>query len=280
MASRLAIHVAPDANPQNVSQLVKLLAASNKTFTSVSDLLKFFADQQRIENPRTEIQLIASQMGLIVKSDEGIRISDTGWSFSHLKENVQGDILHFLMYAGWHESNPTQFLPSWTYRQCCDEYWQLATVEFASDYLDQQVNEIINRAESTFKALRVGDFDGVSFRRMSLRGVRKWLEALDPPVIQDNVFRRRDFCHPELLLLAIGFVMRDEVDALDVDILLSHDRREAICRVCLLDPAAFDATLDWMLPLFPHVISADEEVGYYGRYIRLHKRPTLEDVVR
>jgi len=278
MASKLAIHIPPEANPDNVTQLMVALARDEYSFESVSDLIDF-ADRQGL-GTRTELQAIAVQMGLIKKIGERYEISEEGKAFTCLKDSVRGDVLHFLMYSGWQPGEPLHFLPSWAYRRYCDHYWQLNIVELTSNFLDQQVTEIINDAENAFTEMGIAEFDGISFSRKSLLGGRKWLEALRPSVLEDGKFQRRDFCPPELLLLAIGYVMRDELEAVDVDILLSHARREEICRVCLLDPSAFDQTLDWMIPLFPKVILSSEDAGYYGRYIRLHRRPTLEDIIR
>lgn len=278
MAGKLAIHIAPEANPENVTQLIGATARDGRTFSSVNELLTY-ADDLGIGS-RTEMQSTAVFMGLLKYDGDELGLSHDGEAFVQLRENVQPDILHFLMYSGWREEQPTNFLPSWAYRLCCDAYWQLSTTILSAEFLDRQVTEVINHAETTFLDLQVGEFDGISFSRKSLLGTRKWLEPLRPPVIKDNMFTRRDFCPPELLLLAIGYVMRDELDVIDVDILLSHSRREEICRVCLLDPAAFEETLEWMIPLFPHVIASTEDAGYYGRYIRLYKRPTLEDIVR
>ena len=75
-------------------------------------------------------------------------------------------------------------------------------------------------------------------------------------------------------------MLRDEVDATGVDILLSREKRDAICKVCLLDPHALDRALDWMLPIFPNVIALGTSAGFYGRFIRLYKLPTLEDIIR
>jgi hypothetical protein len=98
-------------------------------------------------------------------------------------------------------------------------------------------------------------------------------------VIENKTFTRRAFCPPELLLLAIGYLWRDDPDATQYDILLTRDKREMLCRLCLLDPDSLDPTLDWMLPRFPDIVQKGDDAGYYGRYIRLLKLPTLEDIV-
>src|SRR5690606_18800276 len=118
-----------------------------------------------------------------------------------------------------------------------------------------------------------------------LTGAHKWMEALQPEVLEKSGreyrrFTRREFCPPELLIMAIGYILRDDPDATELDILLTPERRDALCQICLLEPSALDRALDWALPAFPTVISPGTTAGYYGRFVRLHKRPTFEDLIR
>jgi hypothetical protein len=278
MATKLAIHIPQEASPENVTALIAALAESGNVFPSVDDLMAYAEDLGI--GSRGEIQFTAQNMGLIEKTANGLQLSHAGRAFAQIKESARGDVLHYLIYSGWQSQSPNEFLPSWAYRYSCDKYWQLGTVDLSEAYLEQQVTEIVNYAESFFAELGLNDFEEISFSKKSLRGAKKWLTALTPPVINDTTFERRAFCPPELMLLAIGYVMRDEPEAVDVDILLSHTRREEICRVCLLDPTAFDQTLDWMIPFYPKVIASTEDAGFYGRYIRLTKRPSLGDITR
>lgn len=48
--------------------------------------------------------------------------------------------------------------------------------------------------------------------------------------------------------------------------------------ICLLEPAALDRALDWMLPLSPQVIEPGTRAGVYGRFVRLRKMPKLSDL--
>lgn len=280
MAEKLAIHIPPEANPSDAIKLVRTLAEGNYAFDTASDLLKF-VDRTEDVGARTELTSILTQLGLLHRNDDNkLVLSPLGYTFAKFPEDLYGEFLHMMFYQGWIESQPQIFLPSWAYRKTCNDYWNIAEIELSSDYLDRQVAEIIGSAEEIFTALGVQNFAGISFSRKSLRGAFGWLKALNPPVISDDHFERRGYCPPETLLLAIGFALRDDPDAIDVDILLSAQLQEDICRACLLDPDYFEQTLNWMLPLYPDIITSDNEVGYYGRYIRLHKRPTLEDILR
>lgn len=278
-STNLAIHIPPDANPVNISALVDSLAQNqNPTFPTVQELLEF-AEAHSIGN-RTEMQSVATKLGLLERTEAGIKLSANGISLSTVKETCRGDILHFLMYTCWDDSSPMGFLPSWSYRSCCDFYWEIHSAQLNDEFLDQLVEDTLNRAEITFAQLGVEKSEGISFSRKSIVGCHNWLDGLNPPVIVDKSFSRRAFCPPELLLLAIGYVVRDMDAATDTDVLLSREKREAICRICLLEPDALDRALDWMIPIFPEVIKPGTSAGYYGRFVRLLKIPTLMDIVR
>ena len=119
----------------------------------------------------------------------------------------------------------------------------------------------------------------IVFSPKSIGGAMLWLAELDPPVLVENDTRfvRRAFCSPELLVLGVDFVYRnDEVD-FGSNLLLSDERRDAICQVGLLDPEGFDRVLEYAVAQFDYL-----EVGLgggWGRYLTLHRPPVLEDFV-
>ncbi len=279
MASvNLPIHVPPDANPEQLLRFVATLAEHPElTVESIAELTGFLASEGL--STRTEVQQTAAQLGLLGRADNEIKLTTLGCTLMQLKETIRKDILHFLFYTGWQSEAPSTFLPSWAYRAVCDDYWARQQVELEGAFLDRRVSEIVSQTEQYFREIGLVDFNEVSFGRKSLTGIKKWLEAVDPPVIEDNTFTRRAFCPPELLLLALGWVVGQE-GLPDTDVLLSHQTREAICRVCLLEPTAFDRALDWMIPIFPQVIAPGTTAGFYGRFVRLHKLPQLADVIR
>lgn len=285
-ATKLNIHVQPDANPENTLRMLSTLYSNPELeFLSSKEMLEFL-DEQGIGS-RTELTSTATSTGLLDKTSQNISLSALGQTFVRIREEVQSDLLHFLMYTGWDAKNSLNFLQSWGYRNCCDRYWALEEFQLTSSYLDRQVEETITEAREYFDALQVSDFDEVSFSRKSLTGVHKWLLALQPQILfpntheaKDRVFRRRDFCPPELVTLALAWVLRDESTITGIDILLTREKREALCKVCLITPEALDRVLDWAIPTFSSVISPGTSAGFYGRFVRLHKVPTFEDIVR
>jgi len=284
MASiKLDIHIPPDSNPESVGQLVSNLVENPETvFQTASELMEFLSEHGG--GSRQEIHITAGEMGIIEKKPGSVKLSPVGTFLAQIREEARADLLHYLMYTGWSEAHPTEFLQSWAYRRVCDRYWEMSTVEIPA-VARRLVEDIINEAHATFSALPVDEFDDISFGTKSLTGAHKWMEALQPEVLEKSGreyrrFTRREFCPPELLIMAIGYILRDDPDATELDILLTPERRDALCQICLLEPSALDRALDWALPAFPTVISPGTTAGYYGRFVRLHKRPTFEDLIR
>lgn len=283
MADRLAIHILPDSNPENIGDMVRIVSLVPDTkFATARELVEYLKEQG--SNSNDWVHSTSISMGLLARTSDGVRLSDRAYSLSQIRKEARADLLHYLMYTGWSEAHPTEFLQSWAYRRVCDRYWEMGTVEIPA-VARRLVEDIINEAHATFSALPVDEFDDISFGTKSLTGAHKWMEALQPEVLEKSGreyrrFTRREFCPPELLIMAIGYILRDDPDATELDILLTQERRNALCQICLLEPSALDRALDWALPAFPTVISPGTTAGYYGRFVRLYKRPTFEDLIR
>ena len=273
---RLTIHVPPDASPTALIDMGKLLVQfQDRPFTS-SELLTVLTEHGRKSRP--EIPPTARALGLLEQCGKSMRLSEIGKTIARLRDDVAGELMHYLLFSSWTHDEPLKFLPSWTYRITCLRYWHLGEVRIDGDFKSRLIPEINGEAQEYFA--KYGTFSDPSFGPKSLRGVAVWLEALQPPVLVGDVFRRRTFCIPELVVLALGYSVRDQADAINVDILLSRERRETIAQLCLLSPEHLDQVLDYALTSFPHLVQPGTTAGFYGRFVRLLKRPTVEDVVR
>lgn len=261
-------HVPPEAAPEIILPLLKRLIADKQSFTTVQALREFSADAGLTGRP--EVPSFMTNVGLLVQIDGKIMPSQLAKALFQSPEKIQVDIVHYLIYSGWSEGKAQEASDLWGYRQVSDLLWERAPIDVLAltDYLTE---EIRNRALILFG-------EDVSFSPKSIRGVRKWLEVLSPPVLEENRFERRQYVHPQLLLLACGWVGQQTEAETGIDMLLTPARREAICRLCLLEPSALDQTLDWMLPVYPHIVKTGTTSGIYGRFLRFHKWPSLNDL--
>ncbi|MBN2393038.1 MAG: hypothetical protein JXR84_20080 [Anaerolineae bacterium] len=272
MAERhLTFHVPQEAEPSTLIPLLEAVNAEQAEFDTVASLLDFA--QQHGLMSRAEINSFASDCGLLQKDQvKGIGLSEAALWMLQLKPETRPDVVHYIIYSGWQAERPLDKTVLWSYRQVVDLLWRQPGADI-SKISNVIAEEIRNQIQETFES-------DPSFSPKSIRGVRKWLEALTPPVIENDIFTRRYFCPPELALLALGWVGQTLGGEVGIDFLLTLERREAVCRVCLLDPAALDRVLDWTLPLYPAVVRPGTGAGVYGRFIRFLKWPELQDLLR
>ena len=272
MASqRLTLHLDPVRSAENLLVMLDVLARNPEIiypdYTAILGCIRKDYDF----TDRTEPLSLARLLGLLVTKDHGISLSRLAQVIVEMRPAVRADLLHFLLATAWHDGADPGLGCAWTYRVFCNRLWSRGTAELNSSECRRTVADLLSTAQATFPELRLA-----ALSLKSIRGMRKWLEALDPPVICGQVFRRRDVCSPELLLLAVGQVAKEDGASVGVDLLLTPARREAICCLCLLEPASLDRALDRTISAFPAFIEPGTRTGAYGRFLRLKAFPTIE----
>src|SRR5258708_23503727 len=108
----------------------------------------------------------------------------------------------------------------------------------------------------------------ISLGIQTMDGALEWLRYLSPSVLETigkrkEQFHRRRVCSPELFLLALSRSYELQGSELNMDMLISPQRRDEICRLCLLDPLQFDRMLDLTLPMYAHFITPGTRSGSY-----------------
>jgi len=118
MASNpLAIHVAPDSNPENIRTLVRwYVRNANREFINNKQLKQAIESDGFASNDF--VLKTAGEMGLTVKSGSNVKFSDRTLQLSQIREEAFNDLLHYVLYTGWSKEQPRHFLQSWADRQC------------------------------------------------------------------------------------------------------------------------------------------------------------------
>lgn len=200
-----------------------------------------------------------------------LAISDMGLALAQLiraKPGLFSDIMHFLYHFTWDENESELRRFSWSYGTVCDLLWKAGSTEIDRNLLASQV---VSCAQEVFAT------DTISFSQNSISGVLSWLRTLNPSVISEGgrVFNRRNFCAPELFALAVDYLYRKERIDYQSNLLLDDEKQQFVCRVCLLDPTAFDAVFDWAAGQYPFLQKGSS--GGWGSYILLTRKPQLTD---
>lgn len=222
-------------------------------------------DRQRLEALRT-----GRDLGL-VEENENV-LTETGVIMSRLelsKPDIFSDIMHALYYTLWHPEQPKANCFSWSYQTLCRLLWR---GEFS-------VLQDRRQVASTIEAIGRDRFPGsnIAFSPKSVGGILLWLGELNPPVLQGDELRftPRTFCPPELFVLATAFVYKKHEADYGTNLLLTEERRDAICEVCLLDPASFNRVSDYAVSQFDYLTKGIG--GGWGQYLTLARRPQLKD---
>jgi len=226
--------------------------------------------------PRSEPLTLAADLGLLTRNP-CYAITPRGLAVVRARPPRQADLLHYLLYTAWDAADPATLSDLWSYRMVCNDLWVRQEVDLGT-ISKSLVEEVIMQSQAVFAGVAGYNPNAVSFSGKSVRGVRKWLAALSPPVLSDSRFTRRSTCSDKLLMLALGYMHHAAGAEPGVDLLLTPEHRAVVCRVALLDPAYLDRLLDWVIPIYPQFLQAGTRTGSYGRFIRLQSVPTVEDL--
>ncbi len=170
-----------------------------------------------------------------------------------------------------------------TYREYCDLLYNKRKANIASqrDSFAAEMTSLVT--SSVYFADEISKLakGAVSLSTNSLIGVEHWLAKLTPEVItSEGQFMLRHYCPPELLLLSLGYVTELTEAQLGLDQPLTQERRELLCRICLIEGQVLDQILDWLFPEYPDLVQPGTTTGSYGRFVRVLAIPTLKDLLR
>jgi hypothetical protein len=276
-AEKLWFHLAPDAGPDDTFALLRTLYANpNARFATLKQLCVAAAEEYNAgKRSRDSLQIV--QLVNLINS-KPIRLTELGIRIATAATRLQVDLLHYLLYTGWDERQPTLRGPLCTYRQVCnilsnggaDKVNHASLVRGVRHALDARFAEV-----AEYQQLHL------SLSGKSIRGVTVWLERLCPPALAEGQFAPRRDCPTELLLLALGWVYRDLLPPTrrisNVALALDSSNREALCRLCLLQPDALDPLLDQAIDRHRQYLTDDGRGAGGVRSVTLHRLPQLSD---
>lgn len=272
MASqRLTLHLDPVRSAANLAIVLDVLAATpDVCFPGYADITRRVQEDYDFTG-RTEPLSLARLLNLLVADNGCLALSPAARAIAAMRPASRSDMLHFLLATAWRAGADPGLGCAWAYRAFCDRLWSRGAVRLDAAEMRRAVAELLDEAQAAFPEIQLA-----ALSPKSVLGMRKWLESLDPPVLAADDFRQREICSSELLVLAIGHVAAADGTDFGSDLPLTPARREAICRLCLLEPTALDRALDRAIPAFPTLIEPGTRTGAYGRFVRLKTVPTFE----
>jgi hypothetical protein len=191
-----------------------------------------------------------------------------------LKPKTASEFLHVMHYSTWIPEHPEHLCFCWSYMTVCDALWESSPTQIDRNQLASQLADV---ARGQF------GITDVSLSKDSIQGILNWLVELDPGVLEKKkldkkevtILTRRAFCPAETFVLAIDYFYQRQGIDYQTNLLLDTSKRDAICKVCMLDPTGFESALDWACGQFDFL--SEGTSGGWGRYLLLARPPTLAD---
>lgn len=270
---RLTLHLDPVRSAENLSTVIDVLARNPaERFPDLASISRRVQEDYDFTD-RTEPLSLARLLGLLTAERGGCRLSANATSIAAMRPASRADVLHFLLATAWHDGADPELGCAWAYRAYCNRLWAQGSVRLDAAEAKSAVADLLSEAQEAFPEVRLA-----ALSPKSVLGMRKWFEPLDPSVVTSDQFRRREVCSPELVLMAVGHVAQSDGAVVGSDLPITPARREAVCRICLLEPAALDRALDRTIPVFPSILEPGTRSGAHGRFIRLKAMPTIERI--
>jgi len=274
--------VAVSATPAKIPHLLSVLQNAEMPIFESTVLDQMALEQSSDTNRFDEARILAEQqLGLIETAKDGMHNTRRAEVILTKRSSVQYDLLHYLFYTTWRSEEPTKHARSWFYRTICDTLWNMQRATLDLDTRDTFTQQLTSQALEDFQNIPGFSGEKISIGRQTLAGAMEWLRHLKPQVLEGEKveeFHRRQACSAELFLLALSRSYQLGRSEVGMDVLLSPQRRDDICRLCLLETLQLDRMLDWVLPIFPQFVSKGTRSGSYGRFVRLNHLVQVEDL--
>lgn len=259
--------------PQQVEELLYILAEATSSLSDQEVMAKAQDWNCGLAYQKNPVEQFSILRLLTLIQGESRDLSEKGRQLVQIlahNPNLSAEIFHLLFYTSWNTDLPTEKCSSWSYRCLCNILWNRMSTPIVSEALASQLNDEIEASFSD-AAPSVGPD--------TVRATSAWLRRLNPPCLESNgkpTFERRSFCSPELLLLATDFIYRESKISYASNVLLTDDRRNDICRLCLLKEESFDMILELSLSQFDFFRRGIG--GGWGVYLNLERQPELPDL--
>ena len=283
-SSKLVFHFPVAAEPAKVLKTLRTLLYADEPIRTGPELDELTFEQNTDTNRFNEARSLAEKpLGLIEITKEGVVLTPRAHIILQKRETIQYDLLHYLFATAWSAERPAQHTRSWFYRTLCERLWAMQEITVDLEARHALIQEIDGQLRLDFRAVPAFS-EEISLGIQTMDGALEWLRRLSPAVLETSErrvwrFHRRTVCSPELFLLALSRSYQLSGTELGMDALISPQRREETCRLCLLDPLQFDRMLDLVLPIYTRFLSPGTRSGSYGRFVRFQCFVALEDLV-
>ncbi len=271
MVEKISFHIR-NANPDDMRALLWVLNEQSG-LSSIQEIVSIAEKKGFRINDRKRLESLATAKDLGLVDENEYRLTEIGDSLVRIDQNkpdLFSEIIHGLQYSLWSEEFPSKFGFSWSYRTICDMLWDF-NIPGVTD-----TRQIASEVESRIRtSLGLSD---VPFSIKSVGGAFLWINSLAPSVIDQikKGFRRRLFCSPELIVMAVDYLYQKQKMEYQSSLLLTEEKKDSICRFCLLDVDGFERVLSYAVQQYAFFEKGIG--GGWGRFLTLKHHPTLKEL--
>lgn len=171
------------------------------------------------------------------------------------------ELVHWTWYSGFLRAPVSEWGASWLYQQLSDLIWENSPARIVANKLLANMVELAN---STFPD------NYPSFNITSITSVIAWLSELDPPFLskgdpddpgRNHESNKRQYCSPELVLLAIQLQYTVKRLPFGVPLLMDDELIDSISKICLLDSNQFWPMAEICALTFPKLSRKETAYG-------------------
>jgi len=213
----------------------------------------------------------------LVEDDNRQQLTELGEKFIDViiyNEDAFFALFHLLYSTAYYRNPSSKTGISWSYYQISDAYRRRAPTNFA-DARQEVIEEVMEKADQMDSP--IFDDPGPLSKR-SLNSYKRFIEKLDPPVLEGGTFDLRSFAQTELVIAAIDSLYRSDTifkslrygDRLE----LSKESKEFLSTVLLVHE-------DDLSELLEHTASMDGRLSIESDYsirIRLTEEVNIDDL--
>ncbi|AKB82979.1 hypothetical protein MSBR3_2401 [Methanosarcina barkeri 3] len=258
--------------PKNIFEFIEIAA----DLSSLDDSKLSKESEEKLENYKkrqSHLTAMVKKVGITSKELKLTELGEKLYKIMYDDETLFYNILHYLLYTQYYFEKRNH--ASWVYNKFVDILYENREIDEMriSDFNENFALKIVNLAREELNQ------EGISFRGRSISPLISWVGSLNPSCINHEnkkiSFKLRNFCQPQLFLLAIDYAFKKRKAEYGSLILITDNTIADICKICLIDPESFDSCFDLCKKSFDFV---DFSIGW-EKHIRLNREPKIDDFI-
>ena len=224
---------------------------------------------------------VLGRLGIVDPSDQFqfTALGDSLVDIMYRDRSLFNTVLHFLYYTAFEKYSDRHIFMSYTYREFTNYIYDNSPFDVFRGERGTIVGEVTELAEQSPDVDVSKTRSGVSLSTKSFSNYLQYLMELSPEVlvVDDSGgtgFERRSFCPPELMILAVDHIYKQNQTDYETLLRVTDDSKIQIKQICLLSDDGFDEVTDYAEQAYPFFSKKHD----FGLNLRLDREATLDEL--